>query len=101
MTIQRVQARQKGVTGYINCMRGTWLGNPFPLNKYPLERSLFLFEKYFEYRYSIDITLRNYLHTLADRSKTETILLGCTCKPENPCHTDIIKTKLEKIVIGS
>jgi hypothetical protein len=87
MPIIRVKARQKGVTGYINCMRGTWLGNPFPLNKYSKEDSKQLYQIYLQWRISRDNIFRVYLMDLGFRSlKGDEILLGCTC---NLDHTMI------------
>jgi len=90
MGINRVKARQKGVTGYINCMRGTWLGNPFPLNKYSLEESLALYQEYLLWRIASDLTFREYLRGLRKASIWKDITLGCTCNLHSECHVDIL-----------
>ena len=50
----RVRARVKGVKGYINAMRPTWLSNPFSLDKYSREESLLLYEDYLRVRLDED-----------------------------------------------
>ena len=90
MTLYRVKARQKGVTGYINCLRGTWLGNPFPLNKYTLNNSLLLYKEYLKWRITNDEVFREYLKGLYEKAKNERISLGCTCNIQDSCHVDIL-----------
>ncbi|MHA1227542.1 MAG: DUF4326 domain-containing protein [Candidatus Hodarchaeales archaeon] len=90
MPLIRVQARKKGNRNYINCMRGTWLGNPFPLARYSLDKSLSLYETYLLSRISYDSKFRDYLLWLGKQSLTEEIRLGCTCKLDQKCHVDIL-----------
>lgn len=87
---ERVRARQKDVTGYINCMRGTWLGNPFTVGRYGLKRSLNLFKNYLAWRYEADDIYRQYLDELAEKATKQKVLLGCTCKLGQPCHVDLM-----------
>jgi len=99
MSLYRVQARQKGVVGYINCMRGSWLGNPFPLNRYSREMSLINYEGYLKWRIRNDFTFSTYLMELGEKSKTETVTLGCTCKifPHEDCHVDLLIKHIKKL----
>ena len=90
MALYRVKARQKGVTGYINCLRGTWLGNPFPLSKYTLNNSLLLYKEYLKWRITNDEVFREYLKGLYEKGKTDKISLGCTCNIQDSCHVDIL-----------
>lgn len=90
MVLIRVQARTKMVRGYISCMRGTWLGNPFPLTKYCLYDSLRLYHKYICWRIENDQVFYDYLEDLKKRSINKDITLGCTCKPKDECHVDIL-----------
>jgi len=97
MKLKRVRARESGVTGYINCMRGTWLGNPFPLSHYSRPESLMLYWKYLEWRVSHDEKFFFYLKELGERAEKEEIRLGCTCKLEEACHVDLLITMIMKI----
>jgi len=90
MPLVRVKARTAGVTGYVNCQRGTWLGNIFPLSRYPLKESLELYKRYLYWRLDNDRIFWEYLLRLRKKARREKVLLGCTCKLNVACHVDIL-----------
>ena len=100
MVLIRVQARTKMVKGYLSCMRGTWLGNPFPLTKYTLEDSLSLYERYLTWRVNTDVVFQNYLFNLGEKAIKEDVTLGCTCKPDAKCHVDILIKFISSMIYG-
>ena len=93
MIAQRVKARQKGVTGYVNAMRPGWLRNPFPLSEYSPEESLRKYKEYLLNKLKNDKDFFDRFVKLKGRT------IGCTCKLESPCHVDIIIDVLEKIYV--
>lgn len=95
MSLRRVKARTKGVTGYVNCARGSLFGNPFPLSRYNLELSLSLFRIYLDWRIKKDPMFNYELAKIAKRAEREEVTLGCTCKLESKCHVDIIIEELK------
>ena len=85
MPPRRVQARIKGVAGYVNAMRPTWLGNPW---------------RNFKTGYSLEYSLLNYEGHLRKKLKNKKFAkrfdqlwdrdIGCTCSDDKRCHVDII-----------
>lgn len=98
MSLVRVKARVKGVTGYINCMRGSWLGNPFPVNRYDLELSLKYYRDYLYWRIDNDEVFKSYLLTLRKSALYGKVYLGCTCKLEAKCHVDVLIDIIREVV---
>ena len=90
MGLIRIKSRVKGKQGYVNCARGSYYGNPFPLNRYSRERTLLNYEKYLRWRLEWDTVFADELHELFLRSEHEEVLLGCTCKETDSCHVDIL-----------
>lgn len=86
----RVRADKDNESGYINCMRGSWLENPFPVNRYGREGSLSLYQMYIDWRMVYDHVFHEYVRKLYFKSKSEIVSLGCTCKLEERCHVDIL-----------
>jgi len=80
----RVQARQRGVTGYVNIMRPGIFGNHFPLSVYSRKESLKLYE----------ISLREKLRKDSDfAARFDNLVgkqLGCVCRLDQNCHGDVI-----------
>ncbi len=100
MALIRVKARTKMVKGYISCMRGTWLGNPFPLTKYTLEESLYFYKAYLVWRVGVDIKFQDYLYEIGRKAIKEDIRFGCTCNPDAKCHVDILIKIIINLVYG-
>ena len=83
----RVKARVKGVTGYINAMRPTWLSNPYTLDEYPdLDHNLSKYEDYL--RWNLEMDEKYFAKQFDAIPKDATI--GCTCNLDSRCHVDII-----------
>ena len=91
MALIRVKARQKGVTGYINCMRGTMFGNPYSLKHYSRKLSLLNYEEYLRFR-AQEKVFRNELQkqksSLADQANVAFLL---SWQPIQLCFTSISK----------
>ena len=81
----RIRARQKGVTGYINAMRPTWLSNPFTLKEFSLEDSLMYYEDYLRSKLKDDEIFAKRFDSI---KQFDTI--GCICPGYQKCHVDII-----------
>ena len=84
----RVRARVKGVKGYINAMRPTWLSNPYSLdeyNDYSLEQCLIDYEDFLRCNLDMD---ESYAKRFDSIKQFDTI--GCTCAGSSRCHVDII-----------
>lgn len=87
-TLIRVKARVKGITGYINAMRPTWLSNPYSLdeyNDYSLEQCLIDYEDFLRCNLDMDESYAKRFDLIPENST-----IGCTCKPDSRCHVDII-----------
>lgn len=80
----RVQARKKGVKGYVSILRGTSFGNPYPLTKYSREESLKLYEEYLYDKLAKDWSFAEQFKKLGGKT------IGCTCRLDQACHGDII-----------
>lgn len=92
---KRVQARKKGVKGYVNAMRPAWLGNPFPLSKYKLDVSLEYYERWLRRTLLLseagkDYTEKKYENFAKRFDQLWGKDIGCTCSRNGPCHVDII-----------
>ncbi len=82
----RVRARAKGVKGYINAMRPTWLSNPFKLEEYPnLDYNLAMYEDYLRGMLDTDEKFAKRFDSI---KQFDTI--GCTCPGYSKCHVDVI-----------
>ena len=90
MKARRVRARQKGVKGYVNAMRPTWLGNPYTLDEYSLKDSLFHYEAMIRRTLDYDKDWAKHFDSLWGRN------IGCTCPLDQDCHVDIIIKLLEE-----
>lgn len=66
-----------------------WLGNPFPVGTYGLEKCIELFEEYFLERLAEDAIFAEAVLSLKGKR------LGCVCKP-HACHGDVIKAWLDE-----
>lgn len=97
MALIRVRARQPGIKGYINCMRGSWLGNPFPLSKYDKNLCIILYRKYLKWRIKEDAIFHKYLNDLHIESLSKDIFLGCTCRKDRVCHVDVLIQEIRKL----
>ena len=83
----------------INIMRGSVFGNPYSLQQgYTRENAIALYREWLRTHYRKKTVVYDALMKLVERvERGENITLVCCCKPQ-PCHGDVIKDALEKIM---
>ena len=90
MLLQRVQARRKGIKGYVNCMRPTCLSNPYRIGV-DGDRSACCrqFRADLPRRYQSEAKLQAKINAIRQRIVAgETVKLGCSCRLDEECHVD-------------
>ena len=80
-------------------MRGTALGNPFPLTKYTRSESLVLYRKWlWEQMQKPESKAYQAMLDLAEMAVIDNLCLVCCCKPL-ACHGDIVKAAIEWMIV--
>ncbi len=97
--VKIVQARTKGITGYVNLGRPGPLGNPWVVSK---TVSAAAAAHQYEFIVKCDPTVQKKLAELLDRETPDgTLTIACPCNgvfKAQPCHATVIKQYLETLI---
>lgn len=93
----KVANKYHGAVG-VNIMRGSPLGNPFPLTEYSREDSIAKYEVWLRDQCRKETEAYDMLMGLVAHVKAgKPLVLVCCCKPK-ACHGDVIKRAIEKYI---